>query len=402
MTELTPTTVLRRAPELEIRVGPDGDVRVTAGNDEISCGANGFAILDVFSRPIAFSDALAALNERVVGAQDWFDLTSVIVHMHRSGALEADGEQRTRRRTRERGYFDTPRIHIAMLDDRRRTAAFIEALGDIVTENDVVVDIGTGTGILAAAAARAGARRVYALEATPIAGRARALLRANGLQDRVTLVEGWSTKVELPERADVAVTEILGDEPLGERILEATLDARRRLLKENPRLIPSRVRILGVPVFIPDDYSSGLTFTGRNTSRWTSWYGFDFSVLTDHDDDRPRAFTAVAASVEPWPVFSDPVVLADLDLTAHLRLELDTVVRTTASMSGTVNGVYVFFEAQLGPRTVITSNPRVAARASSWGVNVWLAPRGLDVAAGEAFSIAYTYRGGAEARILAD
>jgi predicted RNA methylase len=55
-------------------------------------------------------------------------------------------------------------LHLAMLDDRNRTAAYLEAIRDGVREGDVVVDIGTGTGVLAAAAAQAGARRVYAIE----------------------------------------------------------------------------------------------------------------------------------------------------------------------------------------------------------------------------------------------
>ena len=73
--------------------------------------------------------------------------------------------------------------------------------------------------MLAVAAARAGARHVYAIEATPLAHEAREVVRANGLEDRVTVVEGWSTRISLPERASVAVSEILGSDALEERVL---------------------------------------------------------------------------------------------------------------------------------------------------------------------------------------
>ena len=53
----------------------------------------------------------------------------------------------------------------------------------------------------------------------------------NGVQDGVTLIRGWSREIELPERADLLVAELIGNEPFEEEVLETTLDARRRLLK---------------------------------------------------------------------------------------------------------------------------------------------------------------------------
>ena len=77
-----------------------------------------------------------------------------------------------------------------MLDDDRRTEAYLAALTKAVRPEDVVLDIGTGTGVLAVAAARAGARHVYAVEATDIADVAERVFTANGVGDRVTLIRG--------------------------------------------------------------------------------------------------------------------------------------------------------------------------------------------------------------------
>ena len=44
--------------------------------------------------------------------------------------------------------------------------------------------------------------------------------------------------IELPERADLLVAEVIGNEPLEEEILETMLDARHRLLKPGARMIP--------------------------------------------------------------------------------------------------------------------------------------------------------------------
>ena len=74
------------------------------------------------------------------------------------------------------GWAD-PVEHARMLHDDRRTGDYLAALAAAVRPGDVVLDIGTGSGVLAVAAARAGARRVYAVEASDIAEVAGAGLR---------------------------------------------------------------------------------------------------------------------------------------------------------------------------------------------------------------------------------
>ncbi len=71
-----------------------------------------------------------------------------------------------------------------MLHDERRTGDYLRALAAAVRPDDVVLDIGTGSGVLAVAAARAGARRVYAVEASDIAEVAARVFEVNGVQDR--------------------------------------------------------------------------------------------------------------------------------------------------------------------------------------------------------------------------
>ena len=77
-------------------------------------------------------------------------------------------------------------------------------------------------------------------------GRARVRGQRRG-RTVVTLVPGWSRQIELPEPADLLVAEVIGNEPLEEEILETTLDARRRLLKPDARLIPHTLTLLARP-----------------------------------------------------------------------------------------------------------------------------------------------------------
>jgi protein arginine N-methyltransferase 7 len=135
-------------------------------------------------------------------------------------------------------------FHFAMLNDHARNAFYRDALKAHVRPDDIVLEIGTGSGLLAMLAAKAGAKHVYAVEANKhMAQLARQLIAGNGLSERITVINALSTDVrvgvQLPARADVLVSEILGTLLLGENALQYVADARRRLLKPNARLIPA-------------------------------------------------------------------------------------------------------------------------------------------------------------------
>ena len=110
----------------------------------------------------------------------------------------------------------------------------------------MVVEVGTGTGVLAIAAARAGARHVYTIEGGAMAPVAREVIRTNGVADRVTVVEGWSTEVTLPERGSVFVSETIGNLAFDELIAIAR-DAVRRHLEPGARMIPQQLRLWRCP-----------------------------------------------------------------------------------------------------------------------------------------------------------
>ena len=75
--------------------------------------------------------------------------------------------------------------HASLLGDPHRMAAYERAIRAVVKPGAIVLDVGTGTGVLAMMAARCGARRVHAVESMPIERAARALVAANGLSERV-------------------------------------------------------------------------------------------------------------------------------------------------------------------------------------------------------------------------
>jgi protein arginine N-methyltransferase 1 len=158
----------------------------------------------------------------------------------------------------------------AMISDKVRMGAFVQALREAVTPGAVVVDIGTGTGIFALLACRFGARRVYAIEPGDAIQVAREIAVANGCADRIEFIQAMSTEVTLPERADVIVSDLGDMLPWFRQHIPSIADARRRFLAAGGVLIPQRDAAWAAVVEVRDLYA-------RRTGAWVD-NGFDLDM----------------------------------------------------------------------------------------------------------------------------
>jgi protein arginine N-methyltransferase 1 len=164
-------------------------------------------------------------------------------------------------------------FHHSMLADELRTTSFLSAIDASVRPGDIVVDIGTGTGVLSVFAAKAGASRVYAIEQEPIIGVAREIAARNGLSDIITFIQGSSLEIDLPEKADVLITETIGNMALDEGIITWITDARERFLKPGGTTIPLDIDVIANLVCVPIDYEM--------IERWSQpMLGLDFAPLS--------------------------------------------------------------------------------------------------------------------------
>ncbi|XP_026996809.2 histone-arginine methyltransferase CARM1 isoform X1 [Tachysurus fulvidraco] len=118
-----------------------------------------------------------------------------------------------------------------MLQDFLRTATYQKAIlvNDIDFRDKVVLDVGCGTGILSFFAIQAGARKVYAVEASSVAKHAEVLVRSNGMSDRITVLAGKIEEVSCLEKVDVIISEPIGYMLLNERMLESYLHSKKWL-----------------------------------------------------------------------------------------------------------------------------------------------------------------------------
>ena len=387
MAELSSDTVLQRAPQISVELGASTVIHVGGQQVDVA-GSQILPILDAFAHPIAYSKAVKDLSGRVAGVQGWIELVSTITNLYKAGVLVDE----TGASPAPGIGWSAPAVHISMLNDKVRTEAFVKAIAEVVRPGDVVVDIGTGTGVLAAAAARAGARHVYAIEATDIGKAAEKLFAANGFSDRITLVPGWSTHVQLPERANVLLAEVIGNDPLEEGVMETFADARKRFLTPDARIIPSRVRTFALPVEIDDASLGRQVFTSEATTRWADWYGLDFSSLDNALMNQSIVVSRPPSELRGMKTLGSATLLADLDLSGESPPLVNESVDLVIDTSGRLGGLLVYFDLDVGPGQRLSTSPAEADETCSWLVKTWIYGRGMEVQAGDKLKVSYRYR----------
>ncbi|MEC4671386.1 MAG: 50S ribosomal protein L11 methyltransferase [Nitrospirota bacterium] len=266
-------------------------------------------------------------------------------------------------------YTDFINYHLSMMVDDVRTGSYRQAISQVIRKGDVVVDVGCGSGILSFLACRAGARHVYAIEREAVIEVAKLVAAKNGLQDRVTFFNDVSFSVELPERADVILTETMGTFGFEEGILGSLTDARDRFLKEGGRLIPHSVELFLVPVELPKFYEHVIDF-------WvTGCQGLDYSPVRELTVNNFHPLKLHEGTFLSEPIHVERIVFAETK-----RAEVDTNVSFYATRRGRLHGLAGWFNAELAPGLQVSNGP--GDRASHWGLAFFPIDRPVPVERG--------------------
>jgi 2-polyprenyl-3-methyl-5-hydroxy-6-metoxy-1,4-benzoquinol methylase len=386
-------SVIQRAPELKVIIRGNRVFLEPRPGIERASNYHALALLDVFGRPRTLENALDQVSSRLTGRWDWINLTAEIKRLVGLGALLVDGQSRARLSFSE-ARFDDSEIHVRMLRDTIRTKAYQKAIQATVTSNDTVIDIGTGTGVLAATAAKHGAKKIYAVErSSNMAKLSTRFFEENGLADRIEVIEGMSSQVTLPSPADVLITETIGNDPLREGILEICHDAvSRGLVKPDARFIPSTLTLYAIGLEMPEKLIGRLRFTDRDCQEWKELYGLDFSVYTQVSKEAEGFINLGSQVTRDWKRFWDPVELAEFKLGEAAACDIKHSLTSRCLVDGTLNCLLLFFEARLAVNTLLSTHPDRAAPTNSWANPVWvLRDNGLKVSNGENVSVLYKY-----------
>lgn len=234
-----------------------------------------------------------------------------------------------------------------MLSDRVRMDAYFDAIFQNKRHfaGKTVLDVGTGSGILAIWSAQAGARKVYAVEATKMSEHARALVKANNLQDVVEVIEGSMEEITLPEKVDVIISEWMGYFLLRESMFDSVINARDRWLKPTGVMYPSHARMWMAPIRtgIVDhklgDYESTMDDWHHFVDETKTYYGVDMSTLTRPFSEEQRKYylqTSLWNNLHPHQVVGTAGIIKEIDCLTATVADIEKV-RSDFSMSITVD-----------------------------------------------------------------
>jgi len=279
------------------------------------------------------------------------------------------------RRNLRTAYNDlVPAWHFAMMNDKPRNDAYQAAIARLVPGKRVL-EIGTGTGLLAMIAARVGAKSVITCEAVaPIAETAREIIALNGLADRIIVIARHSTDLAvgrgLAERAQVLVTETFSSDLLSEGVLPAIEHAYQQLLTTDAIVIPRAAAAKAY--LIGGSEIEGMLFAGSSN-------GFDLSPF---DDFAPPILAASLNNVA-HDVLSDDFELLRFDLRAKLFPMGNHPLAVTITKSGVAVGLVQWIHLDLDGATDYENRPSFGPHGEShWTQILHRFPRPLAVEAG--------------------
>ena len=130
--------------------------------------------------------------------------------------------------------------HLPLLSDERRIKAFRKAIKNLVKENYIVADLGAGLGILSLISAECGAI-VYAVEKDPCVFELGKKI-TKSYSSKVHYMQGDASTIELPEKADVVICEMIDTALITEEQVIVSNHATNNLLKNTGKIIPNGVR----------------------------------------------------------------------------------------------------------------------------------------------------------------
>lgn len=234
-------------------------------------------------------------------------------------------------------------FHRMLLADRHRTGAFVEALTQQVRPGSRVIDLGTGSGVLAVAAARAGALTVHAVEGSEMVEVAEESI-PDGDRAVIQLVGLWSPHWEPPRPADLLVSECLDHWAICPMLDEFLRVAKSWLIPGGVR-IPRRIRLYVALLKAPE-----VRLAIGNTG--------DAGALLDTQALERRLFNSLyLIDAAPDDLLSDPVGVSAIDVGTD---ELASVAYQGAfrvTTGGLADGMVGWFEADLSPSVLLSTAP---------------------------------------------
>ncbi|XP_075981313.1 arginine methyltransferase 8 [Anticarsia gemmatalis] len=280
--------------------------------------------------------------------------------------------------------YEDLEIHRLMLEDEPRTLAYKNAIlnNKSYFKDKIVMDVGCGTGILSIFCAQAGAKKVYAVEASNLAILAKEIIKENNFENVIEVIHSKVEDVILPNysKVDILVSEWMGFYLMHEGMLDSVLIARDKFLKEDGLMFPESAAVYIAPCSVPSLYQ-----------KWNNIYGVKMSSfskeLRSSKGNKPEVLT-----LQPEDLLGEEVILCWLNMKETTLEDIESLSIqhvVGASKSGNYQGLCIWFECNFPEssdeggdrRVVLDTSPKSAP--THWKQTVIVFPQEQDVEEGE-------------------
>jgi len=265
-------------------------------------------------------------------------------------------------------------FHRMLLADPVRMRAYRGAIHEIVRPGDVVLDVGSGTGVLGLFACQAGAARVICVERTEIISIAQQLAVANGYLDRMEFLRADALEAQLGP-VDVITSELIGKSVIGQNMTGIVGHCRDRCLKPGGRMLPMVASLLVAPIEEGD-------FDRKIRLPQPAEHGLDFSAFVELSSNRPISLRVPAQAL----LAPGQVVYTYEAATAPLECQFDATVCFSPERQGRLAGYCAWFTAQLSPSVRLSNTP---PGTDSWDTYVHLLPTPVEVKPGDTLELRF-------------
>ncbi len=246
--------------------------------------------------------------------------------------------------------------HQWLLEDQYTQEKFRAAIAEKVRPGDVVLDLGTGTGLHAIFAAQAGAKKVYAVDSEAIVRFAKNNAEKNNFHQQIEFIEASSENLELPEKVDVIITNI----------------GFFNTLKYLPQVIEKHLKPQGV--MIPEKVSlefallQDADFFQKIIGTWEEpKLGMDFSAFKECATSRPHY-----GSWDPQHLMTQPQALGETVFSKHDHFAVSFQNTLRATKTGTVHGILGWYTFHLTDTVSFSTQPPLVLSPKIW--NQWFLP----------------------------
>ncbi|KAG0205012.1 type I protein arginine N-methyltransferase Rmt1 [Mortierella sp. NVP41] len=280
-------------------------------------------------------------------------------------------------------YFDSYAhfgIHEEMLKDEVRTMTYRASIyqNRHLFKDKVVLDVGCGTGILSMFAAKAGAKQVIGVDMSNIINNAREIVKDNGLDHIVTLIQGKMEEVVLPvQHVDIIISEWMGYFLLYESMLDTVLVARDKYLAPGGLIFPDKATMY-IAAIEDGDYKD------EKIGYWDNVYGFDYSSIKKIALKEPLVDT-----VDAKAIVTNACGFKDIDILTVKKEDLDFKVpfSITANRNDFVHAFISWFDISFDAcHKPVNFSTGPHAKYTHWKQTVFYTQEAMTVKAGETIS----------------